>query len=217
MLAFENITKVYRTRAGPRTVLDDVSLTVQRGQHVGILGRNGSGKSTLIRIVGGAEPPTSGRVKRTMRVSWPLAFGGAFQSYLTGLDNLRFVCRIYEADYERAKPFVEDFAELGSYMREPLFHYSTGMRARLAFAISLAVEFDCYLIDEVTTVGDSRFHEKCRTELFEKRKDRALIFVSHNASDIKQHCESASVLRGGKLHTFERVDDAYAFYESTPS
>ncbi len=216
MVSFENITKVYRTRGGARTVLDNVSMTVQRGQHVGILGRNGSGKSTLIRIIGGSEAPTSGRVRRDMRVSWPLAFSGAFQSYLTGLDNLRFVCRVYQADYARAVPFVEEFSELGAYLREPMYHYSSGMRARLAFAISLAVEFDCYLIDEITVVGDTRFHEKCRAELFERRKDRALIFVSHNANDIRAFCESACVLTGGKLHSFPRVDEAYSFYEACP-
>jgi capsular polysaccharide transport system ATP-binding protein len=149
-----------------------------------------------------------------MKVSWPLAFSGAFQSYLTGRDNLRFVCRVYDVDYNAVLPFVEDFTELGAYMREPLMHYSSGMRARLAFGLSLAIEFDCYLIDEVTAVGDSRFHDKCRVELFEKRKDRGLIMVSHNADQIRAHCDSATVLTKGKLHSFDRLDEAYGFYET---
>jgi capsular polysaccharide transport system ATP-binding protein len=210
----EDVTKRYRTRKGPRTVLDHINLTVRKGQHVGILGRNGSGKSTLIRLISGAELPTSGRIVRGMKVSWPLAFGGAFQDMLTGRDNLKFVCRVYDVDYDAVLPFVEDFTELGIYMREPVNRYSSGMRARLAFAISLAIEFDCYLIDEVTAVGDSRFHERCRIELFDKRKDRALIFVSHNEHDIATHCQSASVLSQGRLHSFDTVDAAYGFYKN---
>jgi capsular polysaccharide transport system ATP-binding protein len=215
MIQLENITKTYSTRQGPHIVLDGVNLQVGKGVKVGIMGRNGSGKSTLIRLISGAELPTSGRVRRGISVSWPLAFSGAFQGSLTGLDNLRFVCRIYGVNYESVVPFVEDFTELGMYLREPVLHYSGGMRARLAFALSMAIEFDCFLIDEIIVVGDSRFHEKCRIELFEKRKDRALILVSHNVSMIKAHCESASVLHDGKLHSFGCVDDAYAFYQTS--
>jgi len=164
-------------------------------------------------MISGAELPTSGRVKRDISVSWPMAHNGAFQSFLTGLDNLRFICRIYGVEYSGIIPFVEDFTELGLYLREPVMNYSSGMRARLAFALSLAIEFDCFLIDEVIAVGDSRFHEKCRVELFEKRKDRALIIVSHDVNTIRGHCQSASVLHDGKLHSFEKIDDAYAFYD----
>ena len=212
MIQLENITKTYHTRLGERTVLDKISLQVAKGQRIGVLGRNGSGKSTLIRMISGAEAPTSGRVVRNMSVSWPLAFGGAFQAFLTGLDNLRFVCRIYGVDAKSVIPFVEDFTELGIYLREPVQHYSAGMRARLAFALSMAIEFDCFLIDEVIVVGDSRFHEKCRIELFEKRKDRALIIVSHDENTIKYNCNSASVLTSGKLTSFDNVDEAFANY-----
>ena len=215
MIELENVTKIYPTRQGPRVVLDKVNLQVEKGRRLGILGRNGSGKSTLIRMISGAERPTSGLIRRGISVSWPLAFGGAFQSYLTGLDNLRFICRIYGVNYADIVPFVEDFTELGLYLHEPVMHYSSGMRARLGFALSMAIEFDCFLIDEVIIVGDIRFHEKCRVELFEKRKDRALILVSHDPHTIKAHCDCASVLHNGKLHSFERVDDAYAFYESS--
>jgi capsular polysaccharide transport system ATP-binding protein len=215
VIQLENLTKTYPTRQGPRVVLDRINLRVERGQHVGIVGRNGSGKSTLIRLISGAEPPSSGRVRRDISVSWPLAFGGAFQGFLTGLDNVRFICRVYGVEYSKVIPFVEDFTELGLYMREPVMYYSGGMRARLAFALSMAIEFDCFLIDEVIAVGDSRFHEKCRVELFEKRKDRALILVSHDAATIKAHCDSASVLVSGRLYSFEHLDEAYEYYESS--
>lgn len=212
MIRLHKVVKRYPTRQGQRVVLRDINLRVEQGQHIGILGRNGSGKSTLIRMISGAELPSSGSVHRGISVSWPLAYGGAFQGYLTGLDNLRFVCRIYGVDHEDVVAFVEDFTELGAYLREPVMHYSSGMRARLAFALSMAIEFDCFLIDEVIAVGDSRFHEKCNIELFEKRRDRAMILVSHDPAMIRAHCDSAAVLEAGELRLFDTVDEAYAQY-----
>lgn len=214
MILIEDVHKTYRTRFGQREVLKGVNLTLERGRNVGIIGRNGAGKSTLIRLISGAERPTSGRIRRGMRVSWPLAFGGAFQSNLTGLDNLKFVCRVYGVDYKPLIPFVEEFTELGLYFREPVSHYSSGMTTRLAFALSMAIEFDCFLIDEVMVVGDARFHDRCHVELFQKRKDRAFILVTHDANSIKMYCERACVLHKGVLIPFETVDAAYDFYQN---
>lgn len=213
MIRLDNVNKTYPTRSGPVHVLRNVNLSLAPGERIGILGRNGAGKSTLIRLMSGAEFPTSGRVERHMSVSWPLAFGGAFQSSLTGLDNLRFICRIYGVDPEDKLEFVEDFSELGIYLREPVKTYSSGMRARLAFAISMVIEFDCFLIDEIIAVGDTRFHEKCSRELFEKRGDRAMIIVSHQASYIREQCTRAAVLKDGALHHLDSIDDAFAFYD----
>jgi len=212
MITLDQVTKSYEMHGGHRTVLDRINLRVNKGQKIGILGRNGSGKSTMVRLISGAEYPTSGSITRSMSVSWPLAFAGGFQGSLSGLDNLRFVCRIYDASIERAIPFVEEFSELGRYLREPVKNYSSGMRARLAFALSMAVEFDCFLIDEVVAVGDHRFHVKCHEELFVKRRDRAMIIVSHNPAFIKAHCEAAVVLVAGTLHHFKTVDEAFSFY-----
>jgi len=212
MIAIENVNKVYHTRAGSAHVLNDVNFTIGHGEKIGILGRNGAGKSTLIRLISGAEQPTSGNIFRRMSVSWPLAFGGAFQSALTGLDNLRFICRVYGAEFEDKVDFVREFSELGIYLREPVRSYSAGMRMRLAFAISMIIEFDCFLIDEIIAVGDSRFHAKCHTELFEKRADRAMIIVSHDAGYIREHCSKAMVLNKGHLYHFDSMEDAYAFY-----
>ncbi len=214
MISLEKITKVYGTRKGPRVVLNSVNLRVLPGEKLGILGRNGTGKSTLIRLISGAELPTSGRIRREMSISWPLAFGGAFQGSLTGMDNLRFICRVYGVPVEPNIPFVEEFSELGIYLNEPVKKYSSGMRARLAFAISMAVEFDCFLIDEIIAVGDSRFHEKCRVELFEKRIDRAMILVSHDPGYIRAHCTKACVLDRGHLMSFDNVDEAMESYEN---
>lgn len=215
MIAIENLSKFYPTRSGRHVVFEGVNLRIEKGERLGVLGRNGAGKSTLLRLIGGIEPPSAGRVRREMSVSWPLAYSGAFQQNLTGLDNLRFICRIYGVDYRSVLPFVEDFTELGAFLREPVDHYSSGMRARLAFALSLAIEFDCYLIDEVIVVGDVRFHDKCRTELFEKRADRTLILVSHDIETIKAHCRSAIVLHGSKVSYFEDVASAQTYYLST--
>ncbi|MBI1216321.1 MAG: ATP-binding cassette domain-containing protein [Alphaproteobacteria bacterium] len=213
MIKLEQIRKVYKTRGGYHTVLDGIDLTINPGEKIGILGANGSGKSTLIRILSGAEMPTDGQVHRGMSLSWPLAFGGAFQSHLTGLDNLKFICRVYGLNYRDRREYVEDFSELGKYMREPVKSYSSGMRARLAFAISMAVEFDCFLIDEIISVGDARFHAKCENELFVKRKDRACVLVSHQAKNIREYCTRAVVLKGGKLTCFDTIDSAYAYYK----
>lgn len=215
MIELCNVTKKYKVRGGERVVLNNVSFSVSKGQKLGILGRNGAGKSTLIRIISGAELPSSGHISRKMTVSWPLAFGGAFQGSLTGYDNLRFICRIYGADFRKAKPFVEEFTELGVYLREPVKKYSSGMRSRLAFALSMAIEFDCFLIDEIVAVGDSRFHEKCRVELFEKRHDRAMILVSHDVGYMREHCESAAVLDRGELKIFDSVNAAQDFYAAS--
>lgn len=212
MIQVTDLLKRYHTRHGDVTVFDHVNFTVNPGEKIGILGRNGSGKSTLIRLISGAEQPTSGTIRRGMSVSWPLAFGGAFQGSLTGLDNLRFICRIYGVTTEDKIPFVQDFSELGRYLKEPVKTYSSGMRSRLAFAISMAVEFDCFLIDEITAVGDSRFHDKCQYELFEKRKNRAMILVSHDPGFITAHCDKAAVLTAGYFHGFDRVDEAMTYY-----
>ena len=215
MIRITNIVKRYHTRQGENTVLDHINLQIAPGEKVGILGRNGTGKSTLIRIIGGAERPTSGTVTRSMTVSWPLAFGGAFQGSLTGVDNLRFICRVYGTSTEDKIPFVQEFTELGKYLREPVKTYSSGMRARLAFAISMAIEFDCFLIDEVMAVGDSRFHEKCHHELFVKRRDRAMIIVSHMPDQIRDHCDTIFVLDHGRIEKFDHnLDRAYEYYES---
>ena len=212
MIVAENICKQYRTRFGSHMVLDQVSFKLEKGRNIGVLGANGAGKSTLIRILSGAERPTSGRIRREMSVSWPLAFGGAFHSHLTGLDNLKFVCRIHGIDYRPLVPFVEDFTELGRFFREPVSNYSAGMKTRLAFALSMAVEFDCFLIDEAMVVGDARFHERCHVELFQKRNDRSFILVTHEASVIKLYCERASVLLEGRLIPFDTVDAAFDYY-----
>ncbi|KIP17225.1 ATP-binding protein [Burkholderia ubonensis] len=212
MIRLVNISKRYPIASGSRQVLDGVTFTLERGRKIGILGKNGAGKSTLIRVLAGVEPASSGVIYRGMSLSWPLAFGGAFQSSLTGLDNLRFISRVYGCDEASMRLFVEEFSGLGRYLREPIKVYSSGMRARLAFALSIAVEFDCFLIDEVIAVGDQQFQERCREELFVKRKDRSMILVSHDPNLIRECCDSAAILDNGKLTMCSSVDEAYSIY-----
>ena len=195
-------------------MLDNINLTISPGEKIGILGKNGAGKSTLIRILSGAEEPSSGGIVRDMNISWPLAFSGTFQGSLTGADNVRFVCRVYNTDYKRAMEMVDSFAELGKYLYEPVKVYSSGMRARLAFAISLAVDFDCYLIDEVISVGDASFHHKCQIELFEKRAHKAMVIVSHELHNIREHCDRVAILNNGILNMFEDIEAAIALYDT---
>lgn len=209
MIRLEHIHKTYPTRAGDRVVLKDISFDLNRGEKLGILGRNGAGKSTLVRLVSGAERPTSGEVTRSMTVSWPLAFGGAFQNTLTGLDNVRFISRIYKQKAKDNIDFVYQFTELDAYLREPVRNYSSGMRARLAFAISMIIEFDCYLIDEITAVGDAKFYEKCEIELFSKRQDRAMLIISHDLEYVKRHCQRFAVLHEGNLTFYPDFDQAH--------
>lgn len=214
MIILEDVIKSYPVKGGRRNVLNGINLKIEYGEKIGILGRNGAGKSTLIRVLGGVEEPTSGSVQRNMSISWPLAFSGAFQGSLTGSDNVRFVCRVYNADYKKAMELVDSFAELGRYLYEPVKVYSSGMRARLAFAISLAVDFDCYLIDEVISVGDASFHRKCEVELFEKRAHKSMIIVSHELHNIKEHCDKVALLHEGKLTIYQDMDEAFAIYNS---
>jgi capsular polysaccharide transport system ATP-binding protein len=212
MIVCEDIRKSYPMGHGRKHVLKGLDLQIGRGEHIGLLGRNGAGKTTLIKLIGGVEMPTSGRVRRQMSVSWPLGFGGGFQGSLTGYDNARFIARIYGHEYREIRDFVEDFTELGVQLKMPVKTYSSGMRARLAFALSLAIEFDCYLIDEIIMVGDANFHHKCHYELFEKRGDRALVLASHSPDLIREFCDRALVLHQGLATAYSDVNEALDVY-----
>ncbi|MBO6758453.1 MAG: ABC transporter ATP-binding protein [Roseibium sp.] len=214
MIRVVNLVKEYKTGHIRKRVLNDVNFDVARGERLAVLGRNGAGKSTLVRLLGGLEYPTSGHIICDMSLSWPLGLNGGFQGSLSGTDNMKFVARIYGKPYRDVYDFVEYFSELGAYLEEPVKTYSSGMRARLAFGLSLAIDFDCYLIDEVIFVGDQRFHRKCREEIFEKRADRSLLLVSHDANILNEYCNGALVLHGGRSKVFKDVPLALDIYNS---
>ncbi|MBY0335580.1 MAG: ABC transporter ATP-binding protein [Acetobacteraceae bacterium] len=214
MLELRDVHKTYETDKGKRHVLKGVTATFQKGDAVGILGRNGAGKSTLMRIIGGVDHPTSGTIRRRMSVSWPLGFGGAVHPLLTGADNCRFIARIYDRPLDWVTGFVQEFAELGDYFHLPVKTYSSGMETRLAFALSLAVDFDCYLVDEVVAVGDHRFAQRCREALLERRGRSTLLLVSHQPDIVRSLCTSAATLDQGRLTFHEDLDQAVAAYHA---
>ncbi len=210
----DRLVKEYHTAVGVRRVLDDISFEVREGEKIGVLGRNGSGKSTLIKLIGGVEFPTSGTIRRDLSLSWPLGFSGGLSGYMTGAASARFIARLYNRDEKDVLAFVDDFAELGRQLFIPMEAYSSGMRARLTFALSLAVDFECYLIDEVLAVGDQRFHRKCHYELFVKRADRAMVIVSHDVNTVRNYCRSVLVLKAGRGRVFDDRELAFRIYET---
>ncbi|WP_454888173.1 ABC transporter ATP-binding protein [Sphingobium herbicidovorans] len=212
MIVCQDVHKRYRSGHAVKTVLRGVNFTINPRDRIGLLGRNGAGKTTLIKLIGGVEMPTAGKIIRSMRCSWPLGFNGGFQGSLTGYDNARFIARIYNKPYAEMRDFIEEFTELGRQLRMPVKTYSSGMRARLAFALTLAIEFECYLIDEVIMVGDRNFQLKCRAEFFEKRQDRALLLASHSADFIKRYCNRAIILHDGIATLYEDVSEALGIY-----
>lgn len=214
MIELSQVTKAYPTRSGSNLVLDRISFDFPPHTNFGILGKNGAGKSTLLRIIAGTEQPDSGSVRRKGVVSWPIGFSGGFSGSLTGEENCRFVARIYGADIDDVVGFTMEFAELGEYFYMPVKTYSSGMRARLAFGLSMAIEFDAYLVDEVTAVGDANFQQKCR-KAFQERSDRSsVIIVSHQLSTVSDYCKRCAVLKDGKFLVFDNVEDARSIYEA---
>jgi capsular polysaccharide transport system ATP-binding protein len=212
MIRLSRVSKSYRTENHRKVVLDDVTYSFDTRYTYGIFGSNGAGKSTLLRLIGGTELPNSGQIFRDLRISWPLGFGGGFHPLMTGRENIKFVSRIYGANLWRVIDFVEYFSELGSYLDMPVSTYSSGMAARLAFGLSMAIDFDCYLVDEITAVGDARFGLRCRQAFEEKRGRSSMIMVSHDIGTIKAYCDRGLVLYRGKLVAFGHIDDAIEFY-----
>ena len=209
-----DVVKSYPTRVGMRRILDGVNLTLRQGESLGVMGRNGAGKSTLTRVISGLEHADSGRVHVGMSVSWPLGYSGAFQPSLTGADNTRFVARVYGKDVDETLDYVQAFADLGVYFRMPIGTYSAGMRARLALGVSLAVKFDCYLIDEMTGAGDHRFAERSRRALEERRAEGALLMISHDPATLHAYCERGALVHGGRISFYDRIDDLVEAYHA---
>jgi capsular polysaccharide transport system ATP-binding protein len=217
VIELRHVTKAYQTTMGPNVVLDDVCVRFPPRESIGILGRNGAGKSTLLRIIGGAEMPDDGEIIRRGRVSWPIGFGGGFNGSLTGEENCRFVARIYGQDVDYVVDASRDFAEIGNYFFMPVRTYSSGMRARLAFGLSMAIDFDAYLVDEVTAVGDKNFRKKCREAFAERQQRAGLIMVSHSLNTLREYCRRCAVLEEGSLQMYDSVDEAAAAHEERMS
>ena len=212
MIALDGVAKSYPTAAGRRVVLDDATAAFAAGHNFGVLGANGAGKSTLIRLLAGSEMPDRGRVRREARVSFPLGFGGTFHGDLSGRENVAFLARIYGAGVKPTIRFVEEFAELDEYFDMPVNTYSAGMRARLAFGACLAIDFDVYLIDEVTEIGDERFRRKCAAVFRDRMRRSDIILATHNFQTIRRYCDRGAILAGGRLLLFDDVAGAFEHY-----
>lgn len=209
-----DIVKTYHTTVGARRVLDGVSFDLRQGEKIGVLGRNGAGKSTLMKLIGGVELPTSGRIESDFFMSWPMGFSGGLEGHMSGMANIRFISKMYNKSVDEVSAFVDDFAELGRQLFIPVIQYSSGMKMRLAFALTLAIDFDCLLIDEVIAVGDQRFHKKCRDALFVHRADRSMILISHDVGVIREFCGKALVLKNGRARVFDDIGLGLKIYET---
>lgn len=217
MIRFDHVSKSYHIGKFEKLVFADLNFTIEKGDSIGICGANGAGKSTLMRLIAGVEQPSGGKITRSMSTSWPIGYGNVFQSTLTGADNARFISRIYNRPEKEMLDFVEDFAQLGAYLWKPVNTYSAGMGARLAFGISLAIEFDCYLVDEVTAAGDERFRRRSEEALIARRDNATLVMISHDQNTLRSYCRRGAVLYGGALVHYDTIDEACAVHHQLQS
>ncbi|AVS46456.1 TPA: ABC transporter ATP-binding protein [Escherichia coli] len=216
MIKIENLTKSYRTPTGRHYVFKDLNIEIPSGKSVAFIGRNGAGKSTLLRMIGGIDRPDSGKIITNKTISWPVGLAGGFQGSLTGRENVKFVARLYAKQEELKEKieFVEEFAELGKYFDMPIKTYSSGMRSRLGFGLSMAFKFDYYIVDEVTAVGDARFKEKCAQLFKERHKESSFLMVSHSLNSLNKFCDIAFVIsENGQCNLFMDVNNAIEQYK----
>jgi len=215
MIRIENLTKSYRTPQGRHYVFKDLNVELPGGKSVALLGRNGAGKSTLLRVIGGIDRPDSGSIYTNKTISWPVGLSGGFQGSLTGRENVKFVARLYseKSELKNKVDFVEEFAELGKYFDMPIKSYSSGMKSRLGFGLSMAFKFDYYLVDEVTAVGDARFKQKCSDFFKSRHSESSFLMVSHSLNSLKEYCDVALFLgRDNVVHYFDNVENAIKKY-----
>lgn len=215
MIEIKNATKYFKTDNGKKYILKDVNLIIPGKKNIGILGRNGTGKSTLLRMLGGIDFPTSGEIFSKNSFSWPMGLSGGFQTSMTGLENVKFVCRIYGKNEEEMQSIignVKSFSELGDYFTMPIKLYSSGMKSRLSFGLSLAFDFDYIIIDETLSVGDENFKQKSKDALAKKMEKCNVLLVSHSMGILREICDSGIVLDQGKVDYYEDIKDAISHY-----
>lgn len=212
MIALENLTKIFRGDKQTTVVADNISAIFPTGESIALIGRNGAGKSSLLRMIAGTALPTSGNVRSDGTVSWPVGYAGSFHPDLTGAQNVRFVARIYGIDSDALVDYVEDFSELGHHYYQRFGSYSSGMRARLAMGTSMGIDFDTYLVDEVTSVGDAVFRQKSQVIFADRMKNSSAIFVSHSMGLLRNMCTMGAVLHQGQLNMFDNIEDAISFH-----
>jgi capsular polysaccharide transport system ATP-binding protein len=217
MFELRNITKSFLTNSGRKYVFRNLSLAIPPGKNIGLIGKNGAGKSTLMRLLSGIDMPDSGTIVKDKSVSWPVGLTGGFQGSMSGRDNVKFVCRVYGQVGEAMRSklrYVEEFAEIGHWFNEPVRTYSSGMRSRLAFGLSMAFDFDYYLIDEVMSAGDARFREKCKAVFKEKLVGSKIFLTTHNMNEVERLCDIVLLVGDMGIRIYEDVSDGIAAYRA---
>lgn len=213
MIRLENLHKTFIIKGSRKVVADSITATFPNGVSVGLLGRNGAGKTSLMSMIAGTLDPDAGEIHSTGTISWPVGFKGSFHREMTGAQNVRFIARVYGVDTDELRDFVEDFAELGEHYHLPVRSYSSGMKSRLSFGVSMGIRFDTYLIDEVTSVGDAAFKTKSSEVFLDRMRESGAIVVAHSMSKIRRLCEAGAVLEDGQLHWYDDVEDAIAHHQ----
>jgi capsular polysaccharide transport system ATP-binding protein len=214
MISLHNVSKSYHLKGVKKQILDKVDFEFPTDKNLAIMGRNGAGKSTTMRLLAGIELPDTGKVYRSSRVSWPLGFSGGFNGSMTGIENIRFVARLYGHDTKEVIEYVRQFSELGKSLKLPIKTYSSGMKARLAFGLSMAIDFDCYLIDEITAVGDQNFRAKSKQVFDSKLASSQIIMISHSMHSIREYCDAGIFLEGGKIYYYDDINEIIKDYEA---
>ena len=213
MIELKNLTKTFFMKGQRKTIADNINAVFPTGLSVALLGRNGAGKSSLLKMIAGTMDPTSGEITSDGSISWPVGFAGSFHPQLTGAQNTRFVARIYGVDADGLIEFVRDFAGLGGHFRQPIQTYSSGMKSRLAFGVSMGISFDTYLVDEVTAVGDAAFRSKSMALFSDRMKTAGAVVVSHSMGTVREMCDTAAVLEDGRLIYYEDIEEAIEHHE----
>ena len=208
MIQLHNLCKTYHLGGRAKVVADNINAIFPTGSTVALMGRNGAGKSSLLRMIAGTMNPTSGRITSTGSISWPVGFSGSFHGELTGAQNCCFIARAYGVDSEELMAFTQDFAELGGHFHLPFRSYSSGMRSRLAFGVSMGIRFDTYLVDEVTSVGDANFKAKSKAVFRDRMRNSGGIVVSHSMGMMRSLCEAGAILEDGQLTYYPDIEDA---------
>ena len=215
MIVLENVTKFYKTKFGKKYILKNVTMTIPEHTNIGILGHNGAGKSTLLKMLGGIDFPNSGKIYSNKSFSWVMGLGGGFQGSMTGRQNVKFVCRIFSKNTDEIESiieFVKDFSELGNYFDMPIKTYSSGMRSRLNFGLSLAFDFDYILIDEILSVGDANFKKKSKEALLKKIETSNVLMVSHSVKDLQSICHAGIIVNNGNITYYDKIEDATSMF-----
>lgn len=213
MIELRNLSKTFVLNGRRKVVADNINAHFPDRCAVAILGRNGAGKSTLLKMISGALDPDSGSVRHSGTMSWPVGFAGSFHPDLTALQNTRFIARVYGVDSDELVDFVADFAELGQHFNLPIRSYSSGMKSRLAFGVSMGIRFDTYLVDEITAVGDAAFKRKSEALFLERLQTSSAVMVTHTMGQVRRLCQYVAVLEDGNMQVFDDVEEGIAFHQ----